>query len=135
MYRLILLRGVSGSGKTSFADYIAAISSRSSVVCSADDYHMVDGEYVFNPANLRAAHAACQNKADAAMERHCETVIVANTSTREKDVEWYHSLACLHGYKFVSLIVENRHKSSNVHNVPAEALAKQKDQLTNSIKL
>ena len=96
---------------------------------------MVAGRYVFNPANLKAAHEECQHKAQRAMLNECETAIISNTSTREQDVEFYHSLARIYEYKFVSLVVENRHGNSDVHNVPTEALAKQKEQLTNSIKL
>ena len=39
----------------------------------------------------------------------------------------YFDLASTYGYRVVSLIVENRHGSKNVHNVPEETLEKMRN--------
>ena len=39
----------------------------------------------------------------------------------------YFDLASLHGYRVVSLIVENRHDGQNIHGVPTETLEKMRN--------
>lgn len=135
---LIILRGVSGSGKSTVAELLADIGvaplygSREGVIvkdrpvsiCCADDFFMKDGEYKFNPAALGIAHKVCKDKCEKAMKAGEERVIVANTSTTEKEINPYIALAEEYGYMVISLIVENRHGGQNVHGVPSEALDK-----------
>ena len=90
---------------------------------------MKDGEYKFNPKQLGFAHQFCQNRCSEAMVLG-KDVIVSNTSTTEKEVKTYTDFAEKYDYKVVSLIVENRHSGTNVHNVPEEALIKMKDRFT-----
>jgi predicted kinase len=144
---LIILRGVPGCGKSTVAELLADMGvtalygSREGVltqdrpvkICCADDFFMKNGKYVFNPAALGIAHKTCQDKCEKAMIAGDERVIVANTSTTEKELKTYMDLAEKYGYMAISLIVENRHGGSNVHGVPAEALDKMVDRF--SIKL
>ena len=109
---LYLIRGVSGSGKSTFAETLDC------PVYSADDYFMVDGVYEFNPAGLTYAHAECEHKVMCAMESMAPKVAVANTFTREWEMGMYYSLAEKYGYIVFSLIVENRHGGKNEHGVP-----------------
>jgi predicted kinase len=55
---LTLVRGLPGSGKTTAAKALALKTGAG--LASADDHFERDGEYRFNPAELPAAHAACQ---------------------------------------------------------------------------
>jgi predicted kinase len=48
--------------------------------------------------------------------------VVSNTFTQEWEMQSYIDLAKKYGYQVTTLIVENRHGNSNVHNVPAETL-------------
>ena len=50
---LIIVRGLPGSGKST-------IGAKFGVVRSADDFFVVDGEYLFDPSKIVEAHAACQ---------------------------------------------------------------------------
>ena len=54
---LVLVRGIPGAGKTTFAEKLAW--PLGAPVYSADDYFMKDGKYIFNVAGLGAAHAQC----------------------------------------------------------------------------
>ena len=54
--RLIVLRGIPGSGKSTFAKKELP---KADLVASADDGMMEGDKYVFNPAKLPAAHGAC----------------------------------------------------------------------------
>ncbi len=116
---LIIVRGIPGSGKTTFAEMI------SKVIFSADDYHTdKDGNYNWKPENIGKAHEWCQAQTRAAMEQGLDKICVANTSTTEREMRPYKRLAQKFGYKVFYVVVENRHGGKNVHEVPAETLDK-----------
>lgn len=117
---LILVRGVPGSGKTTFAEYIAKYND--AVVCTADDFFINEkGEYKFNADRLGFAHHQCMVKCENAMKEG-KPVIVGNTSTTEKEVNPYMVMAEKYDYFVFSVIVENRHGGVNSHGVPDEKI-------------
>lgn len=124
MKDLILVRGVSGCGKNTFAELMAMDTCS---VFSADDYFMVNGEYKFNGSKLKDAHADCQTKTERAMSYNEELIFVANTFTREWEMKAYYELAEKYGYRVFSIIVENRHNGINEHDVPEESVQAMKD--------
>jgi predicted ABC-type ATPase len=131
---LYILRAVSGAGKTTLAKVLEE-SLHDCIAFAADDYHYdTEGNYNFELANLGKAHVWCKGKVDMHMYLKVENIVVHNTNTSEREVKPYIDMAELHGYKVVSLIVENRHGNTNVHNVPDEVLKGQVDRLRNSIK-
>ena len=131
---LIILRGLPGSGKTSFAKYMF-----SNNVFEADQYfYDKDGNYNFDASKLHAAHLDCQKRVEDLMKmsettQYGSEIVVSNTATTEKELKPYYDLAEKYDYKVVSLIVENRHGSKNVHNVPDEKLEQMKNRF--SVKL
>ena len=147
MKKVIILRGVSGCGKSSFAALLNDLYDRgndgkccnhtdSCIVCTADDYFVNEkGEYKFDFSKLGAAHKQCFDKFKNAVSESMELVIVANTNTSEKEFNPYIELAKSYGYEITSLIVENRHGGKNIHNVPQETLDKQAKKIIGSIKL
>ena len=61
---LILVRGVSGSGKSTFAEeFLFPIS----LLISNDDFFMVDGEYQFNSELLSENHLKCIKSVESEM--------------------------------------------------------------------
>lgn len=124
---LIIVRGIPGSGKTTFAGII------SKAICSADDWFMRDGKYTWKPENVGTAHAWSQRKCRRFMKANVERIVVANTSTTEREMKPYMDLARQFGYKVFSIIVETRHGNKSVHNVPEESLEKMRARF--SIKL
>lgn len=130
---LIIVRGIPGSGKTTFAELISSTMvdmdeyshTIKTPVFSADDYFTdKDGNYNWVAERTGAAHANCQDRTRNAMERGLTKICVANTSTTERELKPYYDLAKKYGYKVFSIIVENRHDGVNTHGVPAETLAK-----------
>jgi len=136
MRTLILLRGLPGSGKSTFANYMF-----SNNIFEADQYfYDEDRNYNFDASKLYEAHKWCQLRVEHAMEDNLESngmyfseIVVSNTSTTEKELEPYLKLAKKYDYQVVSLIVENRHGNKSVHNVPEETLLRMKNRF--SIKL
>lgn len=132
---LTILRGVSGSGKTSLAETLTQLPYTTAV--AADDFWYIEGkgEYAFNVNRLGEAHEWCKDKVESLMSTEECNIVLHNTNTSEKEILPYLELADKYCYKVVSLIVENRHGGENVHNVPAVALERQERKLYNSIKL
>ena len=115
---LVIVRGIPGSGKTTFAKLLGR------AICTADDYLTRNGKYEWTRENTGKAHAWCQRKCERFMKAGITPVIVANTSTTEKELRPYYILAKKYGFKVFSVIVENRHNGINEHNVPEETLDK-----------
>jgi len=129
MKTIILVRGVSGSGKTTFAEMI----SGSSLIISTDDYWKdARGGYNFDASKLPEAHKWCQDFCRANMASGLD-IIVHNTFTQEWEMEPYFVQAEEFGYKIFTIIVESRHGGKNIHDVPDTVLEKQKNRF--SVKL
>ena len=128
---LYIVRGVPGSGKSTFAKTLTNDYS----ICEADQY-FVDietGEYKFNFDELKNAHQWCRDKVEIRMKdnqvnyQFYPTIVVSNTFTQEWEMEPYFKLAEKYGYTVFSVIVENRHGGKNEHGVPEEKFQVMKD--------
>ena len=136
MNKLIILRGASGCGKSSFADFLVRNLRLDADRFEADGY-MVNrqGDYEFKPEKLGYCHKSCQEDVEGAMHGGLECVIVSNTSTTEKELEFYLDLAQKYDYEVISLVVEKRHDGKNDHEVPEQTLDRQEQRLRGSLKL
>jgi predicted kinase len=128
--KLYIVRGVPGSGKSTFALNLVGSDF---LVCEADKYFMVDGEYKFDGSKLKEAHESCRTLVETYMkdslmnDQFYREIAVSNTFTQEWEMQPYFELAEKYGYMVFSIIVENRHGGSNQHGVPAEAIQRMKD--------
>ena len=113
---LYLIRGVPGSGKSTFAQSLLDkfVVQRA---YEADDYFMQGGEYRFDFNLLEDAHYQCRRNTWLALYEGM-SVAVSNTSCAEWEVETYATIARETEANFVSIIVENRHGGKNVHGCP-----------------
>lgn len=112
---------MTGAGKSTFAELLGA------PVFAADDYFMKNGKYMFDVNKLGAAHLDCQARTIKAMQMNSPRIVVANTFTTTKELKPYMDLAAKYNYRCFTVIVENRMKTKNVHDVPEEVLKKQAD--------
>ena len=133
---VIILRGVSGSGKTTFASMLARHNS-GAVVVTADDYFTdSDGVYNFDASKLGAAHSQCYNRFnDALYNPAVNTVIVANTNTSPRDFKNYVDAAESYGATVTYVVLENRHGNTDVHGCPDAVKERQCNNLKNSLCL
>lgn len=124
MSTLYLVRGLPGSGKSSFGARLAP------QVFSADDYFMVDGRYQFDPGKLSDAHASCLWRTGAWLEdRYTAHVAVANTFPRRWELEPYLQLAAAGGHELFVVdlydggLTDEQLAARNVHGVPVTTIA------------
>lgn len=124
---LTLVRGLPGSGKSSFARSIVHIAERRYV--SADDFFgHGEGVYRFDPSKLGAAHAWCQSHASGCLSRR-ESVAVANTFTQRWEMEPYLRMAAEFGARVVVVdcfdagMSDEELAAKNVHGVPVAGIA------------
>jgi predicted kinase len=118
---LYIVRGIPGSGKSTFANSLGC------PVFEADMYFMKDGEYKFEADKLKLAHNWCKLRVEHSMEDDLPKIAVSNTFTQEWEMEAYYELAKQYGYTVFSVIIENRHGGVNEHGVPEDKLQMMKD--------
>jgi predicted kinase len=133
---LVLLRGVSGAGKSTCAKFLFSLDPINTWICSADQFFIdKDGNYKFDKDKLYVAHQRCKMDFMQALSFNKQLIIIDNTNTSEDEISFYIDRAQKYGYTIFSLVVENRNGTSNVHNVPLETIHRQAAKLRNSIKL
>ena len=124
MATLYIIRGVSGSGKTTYAKELAA-----KVKCAhleADMYFTFrngdECEYRFNPSLLPKAHEWCFNEACTELNAG-RNVIVSNTFTRLWEMRNYIDFALERDCKV--RIITCRSRFQNVHGLSEDQVNKQ----------
>lgn len=122
--KLYLIRGISGSGKTTHAKKIIKENPDTYHVEADMYFHDEDGNYNFDPQKLKSAHAWCHNSTETALNFGSD-VIVSNTFTQKWEIQPYIDLAEKYGAELIILKATGNYK--NVHGVPEEGLKRMKD--------
>ncbi len=131
--KVIIMRGVPGTGKSTYIKN----NFPGAFVCSADKFFVTgNDEYVFNAAQLGAAHKWCMRQfVDTIIKPYQEFknlsnpeyVVVDNTNTTT--LEWFPYFRVAEAFGAEVSIVELHPKDieicrRNVHNVPFETIKK-----------
>ena len=125
--KLILVRGLPGSGKSTFARSIAGPYAH----WEADMYFQrtfdehgevdgYDGPYEFDPAALPDAHQWCLDMVEQFMDRHRSTVVVANTFSRLWEMQGYHEIAYRKDWDVT--VFHMKGNWGSIHNVPEHVI-------------
>lgn len=111
MNRLILIRGVPGTGKSTLARAICAN------VYETDDFFVnSSGEYHFDPTNLSSYHRLNQVRVKQGMNAGQETIVVSNTFSQVWEMQPYIDMARESDYELIVIALVGLHP--NVHDVP-----------------
>ena len=100
--RCVIMRGLSGCGKTSYVNEQLREDEDYYRYCSADKYFINNetGEYEFNPRDLSKAHEQCMSDfIEAVFNPDVYVVVVDNTNSQHWEFRNYWELAMLCGYE------------------------------------
>lgn len=120
--KVTILRGISGSGKSTYATK----HHPNAFVVSADSYHMANGVYAFDPANLSRAHAQCLRSFTAFVTTKNGTndeIVVDNTNTTVVEIAPYAALALAYGCELEIITLDTPLSIAwkrNIHGVSPE---------------
>lgn len=97
MRKLVIMRGLPGSGKSTEALRLAMESGHGGAICSTDEYFIgSDGVYRFDPKRIALAHTWNQERARTYMKDGCPLVIIDNTNTQAWEPREY----CISGIRY-----------------------------------
>ena len=122
MSKLIIIRGLPGSGKSTVAKKIVKTVQglgEKSLHIEADMYFGDEENYAFDPKRLPDAHKWCQETVQGFLDMGY-VVVVSNTFTKKWEIDPY--LKMLPAHDILVLVATGKYK--NVHNVPDEVIEK-----------
>ncbi len=127
---VVILRGIPGSGKTDLAKRLRdghSYGVECVVIVSADDFFMVNGQYIFDGMKVLDAAADCFVRFVNAFGRpDTDLIIVDNTNIRFFEVNPYLLLARGRGWKTRVVRLQCNPKvaaTRTTHGVPPEVIA------------
>ena len=123
MKKVIIMRGIPGSGKSTMAQQLAGDTGK---IHSTDDYFMKDGKYEFDTNKLRRNHQLNFQAFKRDLALGISPVIVDNTNSQKWEYENYTKAAEDAGYE-VEVVqvphIDPKHAAQrNTHGVPEESI-------------
>ena len=122
MNTLTIIRGLPGSGKSTFAKSLGVFH------VEADMYHMKNGLYSFDVSRKNDAHRWCKDVVMFALANKMDCV-VSNTFTQKWEIDPYIKIAkeCDADIKIYRMIG----KFESIHNVPEDVIKSMEDRFEN----
>lgn len=129
MSKLILIRGLPGSGKSTMARDMVRKADHIAFHFETDMYFVrPDGYYDFNPKLLNQAHMWCQDKVSGRMswcDKGDEVIVVSNTFSQVWEMVPYLKMAEDFGWEVEIITATGNYK--NVHGVPDHVIQRMRD--------
>lgn len=136
MKKMNILQGIPGSGKSyqaeMFSEANKMVFSEESIICSADKYHGLYVNGVFQPEKLQDAHNWCFRQAINGVFQDIKTITIDNTSLSIWEIQPYWLLGTAFGYR--TMIISFRVDPEKAfrrqqHGVPRESFDKMVEKL------
>ena len=108
--KLICLRGLPGSGKSTFAH-----KHFQCCILENDQFQIVNGQYCWSADGTKRAIALCRRLAEEILKNNSD-VVVCNTFTKKRFIEGYKRLAEKYHADFE--VIRMTGEFQNIHNVP-----------------
>lgn len=139
---LLILRGLPGSGKSTFAKKVQSLARKDkwrAVICSTDNWNeFVNGDYLFERETLGWFHELNDNVAEICMVRGCNLVIIDNTNIKRKDFASYIYSARAEGFLCLERLIGGYSEDDvelyaerNTHGVPIKTIKRMAESLRN----
>lgn len=123
--KVYILRGISGAGKSTYADYLRRTEEGDVLVCSADSYFHTPNGYKFDSRRLEDAHKHCLKVFIDGCQKRWDVIVVDNTNICYHHFDHYIKIAEAFGYEveIVTITIEpERAAEQTRHNVPLKSL-------------
>ena len=117
MAKLFIVRGLPGSGKSTFAKLLLSQGVAQEHVEADMFRYNTEGDYIFDPKDNPRVHEECRVAVGISLFEK-KDVVVSNTFVKKWEMEPYLRLAALFEAEVVIMKMENR--LENIHNVPQE---------------
>ncbi len=124
---LFIIRGLPGSGKSTFAKEIIS-NVKNCTHYEADMFFVQDGQYNYDRNKIGSAHEWCLSKVKEDL-MDGKTVIVSNTFTTLREMSPYIDFCKSNSIPFVVYRMTKNY--GNIHNVPEEIVKKMNDRFQN----
>ena len=98
---LVILRGISGSGKSYLSNELLKNNNGNGKIYSTDEFFIKNGSYQFNPKLLGKAHIWNQTRAFKSMDDEEELIIIDNTNTCKWEAKAYVKYAVDKNYEII----------------------------------
>jgi len=132
--KLIILRGLPGSGKTELANDLLK-KNKNGQIFSVNDFFINDGKFKYDTSKAKEAHLWNQSRAENAMKEGCSLIIINNPNVRKWEARPYVESGIKYGYIIEFIETNSVWKNDvyelskrDVHNVPIEVIKKMKNQ-------
>lgn len=115
MKKCIFIRGLPGSGKSTFAEFLANTVNNSVIVESDKIAHEKYGKW--EKSMLSQYHKDALELFNKSIESEVELIIVSNVNSAWEQFKEMYYHAEDNNYQVTSLVMENRHESASIHDV------------------
>lgn len=123
MSKAIFVRGISGSGKSTYAKELLDKGEVDCIV-EADQFFMENGKYCFNSRKVSEAHEWAKSKMKLLLKQG-KNVVVANTFTRLWELEGYMDIASQITTDLEVIRMESKY--TNIHGVSEDVVKMMKE--------
>lgn len=132
----LISRGIPGSGKSTFNRILKSMCEQHGLnisIHSTDDFHMVDGKYVFQMNKLAYFHRRNHEDFCTSLNNNVAVVVVDNTNLKAKEYKNYTESAVGAGYPVIAVRFLpddiDKHFARQTHGVPLDRLVVMRDSL------